>query len=422
MKYTRRDFIKSGAIATTGLALGNSIFGRSSTISQAAVNANEKVLVVVNLFGGNDGVNTVIPLNEYARYLELRGNLAYGLADILPLAGQPDFGLNPGLTEFKNLWDSGKLAIINGVGVPHNAVGKFDHEVSQTEFQTCDIVQNGTSAPTGWLGRYLDTVSIDQITPGINLGGGRLMLTGAVRTPISIGSINSWQLQVSGFDQTARRPAYSAVQNIPNPDGGVAELNRLYRTQALAESQLIRTATAGYVPAVTYPVTGIATKLKECAKIIDANLGGRVLAVGRSGFDTHSGQDEGKAPGVLGEHSIMLKEVADAIGAFYADLVAHNVDQRVLIITISEFGRRAYTNVDDGTDHGLSSLAFAVGSTVNGGIYGTYPSLQSQNLVFSGSTATTTDFRSFYSTVIGNWFGADPVPVVGGNFPLMNFV
>jgi uncharacterized protein (DUF1501 family) len=425
MHFTRRDFIKSGAIATAGLALSNPLLAKTGKAIQTApkvVNANEKVLVVVNLFGGNDGVNTVIPLLEYSQYMTLRGTLGYDLPDILPLSGQPDFGFNPGLTAFQGLFNSGKLAVICGVGVPPNAVGKFDHEVGQNEFQDCDIVRNSVQAPTGWLGRYLDTVPMDQITPGVDFGGGRLMLTGNLRQPISISTINQFQLSVTGFDQTARRASYSNMQNIPHTDGGVGEVNRLYRLDALTQSQIIQAATASYVPAVTYPTTWLGTQLQECAKMIYANLGAQVMAVGIGGFDTHSGQDNGRAPNVLGYHGALLQKVSDAISALYADLVAQNLADRVLIITISEFGRRAYANQDVGTDHGLSSMAFALGNMVTGGIYGTYPSLQDANLVFGGSTATTTDFRSFYSTVIGNYFGADPVPVVGGSFPLLNFV
>jgi uncharacterized protein (DUF1501 family) len=426
MKFTRRDFLRNGAVATAGLALSNPLFGSAKTNLAAnaarSIRANEKVLVVVNLFGGNDGLNTVVPMQEFSQYQALRGALAYDPADLLTLSGEPDFTLNPGMTEFQSLFNNGKLAIINGVGVPHNAVGKFDHEVGQKEFQTCDIVGGGTSVPTGWLGRYLDTVSLDQMNPGVDFGGGRLMLTGNSRAPISISTISGFQLQVGSFDTTARRQTYSTMMNLPNLDGGVAEQNRLYRVDALNQSQIIQTATANYVPAVTYPTTWLGTQLRECAKLINANLGAQVMAVGVGGFDTHSGQDNGRAPGVLGYHATLMKRVSDAIGALYADLVAHGHSNRVLILTISEFGRRAYANQDIGTDHGLSSMAFAVGDPVNGGIYGTYPSLQDANLVFGGSTATTTDFRSFYATIIGNWFNADPVPVIGGNFPLMSFV
>lgn len=428
MNWTRREFIRNCAIAATGLTFNGPAFGAT----RAAVKApsdNEKVVVIVNLYGGNDGINTVIPLSatEYDRYLQLRSTLAYDPSQILPLNGMPDFGLNPGLPAFQSLYNQGRLAIINGVGLPQSSNGLFDHEASQYEFQSCDVMQSGTSQTTGWLGRYLDSVPAGPVSPGIDLGGGKLMLTGAVSQPVSIYTVDDFRLQVSawGDEETLRRAAYENIMNAgPITDSSAAEQNRLYRINALQQSSVIQNAVANYqtTPGVTYPDTWLGYQLRECAKIIYGNIGARALAVGADGYDTHGGQDSGSGPGQLGFHASLLQEVGDAVSALYADLTGLGLSDRVLILTISEFGRRAYENTDQGTDHGLGSIAFALGDMVSGGVYGTYPSLQDQYLVLDGNLDVTTDFRSFYATVIANYLNADPVPVVGGAFPLLGFV
>jgi uncharacterized protein (DUF1501 family) len=426
MKWTRRDFIRNSALAAAGVSLSNPLF--AATKRALAPAANEKVVVVINLFGGNDGVNTVIPLSpvEYNQYRALRPVLGYDQAQILPLSGTPDFGLNPGLTEFQSLYNQGKLAVIGGVGVPDTAVGLFDHEAGQYEFQSCDIVRSGTIQPSGWLGRYLDTVPAGSVSPGIDLGGGRLLVTGLVQQPVSLYTIDDFQLQVSswGSDETARRNAYSNIMNAgPIVDSPVAEQNRQYRVAALQQSTIIQQAVANYSPSVTYPDSWLGYQLRECARIIYGNVGVRALTVGTGGYDTHSGQDAGAGAGTLGYHASLLQDVAEAVAALYQDLVNQNLSNRVLILTISEFGRRVYQNTDDGTDHGFGSVAFAVGDMVNGGdIYGTYPSLQDQFLVMDGNLDVTTDFRSFYATVIDKYLGGDPDLILGDSFAELNFL
>jgi uncharacterized protein (DUF1501 family) len=163
--------------------------------------------------------------------------------------------------------------------------------------------------------------------------------------------------------------------------------------------------------------------MRECARIIYGNVGARALSVGTGGYDTHSGQESGASQSQFGYHAQLLQEVSEAVSAFYADMVGQGMGSRVLILTISDFGRRAYENTDQGTDHGFGSIAFAIGDMVNGGdVYGTYPSVQEANLVLDGSTDVTVDFRSFYTTVMANYLNTDPVPVVGGSFPTLGFL
>jgi uncharacterized protein (DUF1501 family) len=246
------------------------------------------------------------------------------------------------------------------------------------------------------------------------------MLTGASFDPLSIGSIDELRLDLT-FDEVARMGAYRNVMALPN-GSAVGERNRELRVTALAQGETIQNAVAGYVPGVQYPDTNLAFNLRQCAEILVGDLGVYALAVGAGGYDTHGDQNPGSGGGRLGYHDELLQEVSDAIGAFYADLTAHGIAERVLILTISEFGRTAYENGDRGTDHGFSSVAFAIGGTVNGGVYGLYPGLADGQLVFDGLTDVTTDFRSVYSTAFGNFLGVDPVPIVGGSFPVLGFV
>ena len=419
MDLTRRRFIRNSALGAVGLGLVEPILGRTAGSLLAA--ASGRSIVVVNLFGGNDGLNTVVPLDQYDRYRQLRRSLAHRQEDLLPLAGVPDLALNPGLTGIRDLYARGKLAVLAGVGVPAEATGLFDHSAQQFEFQTCDLVRASSGLPpTGWLGRYLDGVPAGVVAPGIDLGGGKLMLTGSVFDPLTIYSIDDLQLQVSQ-DESARRAAYEAVQNIPHADP-VGEHNRELRLAGLAQAEQIRLATEAYVPAVAYPDSYLAYNLQQCAKIISGNLGVQAFCVGTGGFDTHDEQNEGGGGAALGYHDTLLKDVSDALAAFQADLEAHGLSDRVLTLSISEFGRTAYVNGDRGTDHGFSSVAFAIGDAVNGGVYGLYPSLADQHLVFDGLTDVTTDFRSVYSTALASFLETDPVPVVGGTFPLLGYL
>jgi uncharacterized protein (DUF1501 family) len=413
-------------LAAAGMSLSSPLWGSGvkrarQTLAPAVSTPNEKILVVVNLYGGNDGLNTVIPMQEFDRYQQLRPNLGFNTGSLLDLDGQPDFKLRPGMSSFKQLFNSGNLAIVNGVGVPLNATRKYDHEAQQFEFQTCDIVRSSTTIPSGWLGRYCDAVPVGDVPPGIDLGGGRLMLTGQVRPPVSIWTIDDFQLQISGVDsneRAARRATYEAIMNIPHLDP-VGEQNRIYRQDALAQSETILAATDSYPTARDfYPDTWLGYQLREAAKLIYANIGVQGIGVGFGGYDTHSNQDTN------GWHGYLMGNLADSVKALYDDLVNLGLADRVLIATVSEFGRTPWENSDDGTDHGIASSAFVVGTTtnVNGGIYGDYPGLQKSDYDPEDGLITTVDFRSFYATIVANFLGADPVPVVGGSFPILSFV
>jgi uncharacterized protein (DUF1501 family) len=433
MKFNRREFIKTGALAAAALGIGNSLFGATG---QPKVASQYPVLIVVNLEGGNDGVNAVIPLapNEYNRYRDLRPTLGFSQAALSATQLNGSYALSPGLSPFKSLWNSNKLAVVTGVSVPYNAVGQYDHSAGQYEFQSCDVFRDLTSVATGWLGRYLDPYSgpnqpPNTVTPGIDLGGGRLMLTGNVHIPVTISTISDFQLQVSGVTSTARRNAYENIMNNYVPDvldGIVDKQNRDFRRQALSQSALINSATSGYSdsppPGANFPDTWMGRQMWEATKIVLANIGIRAMAIGTGGYDTHSGQntiittsDFGTANEQIEYHQYLLKDASQSIKAAYDYLAAQGASSNVLFLTISEFGRRAEENTGLGTDHGFGSMAFAAGDMVNNGIYGSYPSLNNLYEGYSqndGSLDIGCDFRNMYSDVLNGLYGVDPQPIL----------
>jgi uncharacterized protein (DUF1501 family) len=247
------------------------------------------------------------------------------------------------------------------------------------------------------------------------------MLVGNTCDPLTVNAIEDLALQIS-FDESARHAAYAAVQSTPSANA-VGERHRQVRLQALDQSDRILAAVAGYAPLANYPAdSSLAFYLQQCAKIVWGDLGVRGLCVGLGGFDTHADQDDGRSNNDLGYHALLLKDLADSVAAFQADLVAHGLADRVLVLTVSEFGRTPFENGTSGSDHGFGSVAFAIGDSVNGGIYGTYPGLNDNQLVFDGNIDVTTDFRSVYATALGNFMNADPVPSVGGSFPMLGYV
>ncbi len=420
----RRTFLKNSILTAIGVGFGSG-FGQSALAQSdrfsGTVQANtDKVVVAINLFGGNDGLNTVVPLGQYARYLELRPTLALTQSELLPVAGGA-VALNPGMTQLQSLFNNNKVAIIQGVGFPRNGVGLFDHERSQFGFQSGYTNGAATNA-TGWLGRYLESIGGTMISPGVDFGGGGLLLRGTTKIPLAIDSIESFDLYPGDSeDWDLRRQTYQQMMNVAIPASPVGEFNRNQRKRALEQSTIVQQQAGNYVPAVQYPAGNrVADKLKECAAMIKADLGVRALSVGFGGFDTHDTQNQ-KNPGELGYHDFLLKTVSDAVSAFQSDLEAQGLAGRVLTVIFSEFGRTPNENTNFGTDHGFASLMFVVGSTVQGGLYGQYPSLN-ENDFFYDNLDVNTDFRSVYATILERFYGVNPVSILGQSFPAIQFL
>lgn len=431
MKVSRRSFVTRSAITMVGLGFSSPLVRAVPARTRAAGSSSKRVLVVVNLDGGNDGLNTVVPLPQYDRYRSMRRTLAVDRDRLLRLSNAPDVALNPFMTSLADLYDDGRVAVVNGFGPPLDAPGLLDHFRGQLRIQTGDAVAPERS-PTGWIGRALDLSGEGLVAPAVEFGGGRRMLTGDLalrasgvrRELLSVRSVENVGI-VLPEDSDALHRAYDNIQRIEVPGGGVADRARRLRKQFVDQAAIIKERTAGYVPAVTYPGAidaPLGFALGQCARLISADIGVRAIAVGSSGFDTHAAQNDGGTASEPGGHDFLLQSVSDGLGLFYADLAAHGLANDVLTLVMSEFGRRPRENAQRGTDHGIASVAFVVGGSVRGGVYGEYPSLDDDRLVQGENLATTTDFRSVFATILARFFDQDPGPVLDYDGPLLGFL
>lgn len=398
--FSRRDFLKSSSM----IALGSSVPGFLSRTAAQAPTANQPgardtILVVVQLTGGNDGLNTVIPYND-PEYARLRPTLRQPADQVRRIDDR--LGLHPNMTGFADLLQDQALCIVQGVGYPNP---------SQSHFRSMDIWQAANmdaELTEGWIGKALRNVpgavsfhlaSVNETAP--------LALTGApVRVP-SITTLNDFQLRLEASSATDRQEQQSLRDAVSSGAGQGSLLDFVQRTAAntYASSRRLREVGRTYEPRVPYPATGLANHLKLAAQLIDAGLGARLFYVTIDGFDTHAGQ----AP----LHANLMREVSDGITAFFRDLAARGQRDRVLVMTFSEFGRRARENGSRGTDHGSAAPMMLIGGRVKPGIVGAHPSLTELE---QGNLRHHTDFRRVYATVLERWLGLASRPILGLGF------
>ena len=407
MLISRRQFLKSSMVAVPAAAVMPAVFSRAVAAAiheqqSATAPMGNRTLVVVQMAGGNDGLNTIVPAND-SRYYELRGPLAIPQNDVLAIDGQA--GFHPSLTAFKELWDEDVLAVVEGVGYPDQS---FSHFESMDIWQTASTGRKGYD---GWLGRYLDGITAEQEDAFLALVADsrmpRALVTSNVAVPL-VESVDAYKLQDdprNAWNRQARTEAlFGLYASAPGATRFGALLDNTVRA-AQRSSDAVQRARARYEPAVEYGDSALAQSLRLIAEAIDADLGLRVGHVRIGGFDTHAAQE--------GRHESLLAETADAMLTFYRDLQAHGHENDVVMMTWSEFGRRVTGNASDGTDHGSAGPMFVVGSPVAGGFYGERPSLASldqNNLRF------TTDFRQVYASVLEGWLGAPSDDVLAGRF------
>lgn len=403
----RRKFIQNAfpaAAMIPGLMNGFPIraLGAENSFLQTAMMPGidtDKVLVIVQLSGGNDGLNTVIPISTYRDYQNARKNIAIPQEKILRLDGVDRTGLHPALAPFQQLYNNGMMNIIQAVGYPSP---NFSH------FRATDIWMSGSDSNieinTGWVGRYLD-----QEFPGFPNG----YPTTAMPDPlaIQIGAITSLTCQgpsVSmGMSLTDPASFYKLVENqvdtAPNtPMGDELSYVRQIARQTNKYGDRIRTAAASVTTQGTYPNNSLAAQLKIVARLIKGGLKTRVYMVSYGGFDTHANQVVASDT-TTGSHANLLNAVSSSIKAFMDDLKGLGVDDRVLGMTFSEFGRRIRSNASIGTDHGSSAPLFLFGKNVMGGLTGENPFI-SPNPTVGENIPYQYDFRSIYASVLQQWF------------------
>jgi uncharacterized protein (DUF1501 family) len=412
MKHTRREIMKVGLGALPLISIGSSMPLFVSRLAMAQTQpatqvSDDNVLVVVQLSGGNDGLNTVIPFANDA-YLKSRPTLA--LKERL-LKVNDELALNPGLEALKRRFDEGTLAIISGCGYPNP---------NRSHFESMDIwhtANPGGGTKGGWLGHYLDHALRGTSNPlaAVNIGTAlpQALVNDAAPVP-SIQSISDFSVQTdpgTPFDAELEQQIIRDLNAVKEASPAMQFLQR-QSTNAIVASEQIRRLTEGYKPDASYP-PGLGERLRLIAQIICGNFGTRVFYCEIGGFDTHSNQ--------LAGHENLLKQVGDSIDAFLTDMNAKGYGRKVSVMCFSEFGRRVAQNDSNGTDHGTAGPMFVVGSAVKGGLHGAYPSLAPDD-VADGDLKFTTDFRRVYATLLERWLNADSAAVLGNKFEPVEFL
>jgi uncharacterized protein (DUF1501 family) len=417
MKLSRRAMIKDGMLAVSAGMVMPAIFSRgvASAMSQSldgsriAQTATDRILIVVQMAGGNDGLNTVVPYTD-PLYIKMRPTLGIAQSKVLTLDTR--LGLHPNLAPLKKLWDAGHMAVVEGVGYPNQSLSHFQ---AMDIWQTLDLSGNGSD---GWLGKLVAGLVDQQGHPfkSLDIGVQTAQALQSITTQVpTVSSVKAYAIAPDPADGDGGNARLQALMNLYNSYPKTAPYAALLDTTALSAqdgSRQLRQADTTYHPAVTYPTGPFAAGLKILAEAIVQDLGLRVGYVTLGGFDTHAGQSA--------THDALMTTLANGLSAFYNDLAGHGKADKVVIMTWSEFGRRVEENGSLGTDHGTSAPMFVLGTPINKGIFGEPPSLSS--LDQNGNLKYTVDFRSVYATVLDRWMGASSKDVLGADFGAQNFL
>ena len=374
-----------------------------------AENGNgKKSVVVLQLSGGNDALNTVIPYADQ-NYYDNRQYLGIPENEVLHLDDK--LGLNPAMGPIKSLWDEGKVAVINGIGYP---------SPNRSHFRSMDVwhtAEPNDIAPEGWLGqavRDLDPKGENVVT-GVNFGRGLPRAMYAKDVPVaSVGNLDTYGLMPDIKDERDRAIALEAFSQIYGGSGKdtISQFISQVGMDALKGADILRTAPAAYSSSIEYADNPIAENMKNIARVMSADVGTRIFYTQHGSFDTHANE--------LASHAKLWSDVSTAVADFMDDLKEQGKDKDTVVLMFSEFGRRIRDN-GAGTDHGSGGVAFVIGGDVNGGFYGDFPSLRDEDQL-EGDMHFSNDFRLTYSTILDRWLGLDPVSITNGNFEQFDFV
>jgi uncharacterized protein (DUF1501 family) len=411
MAVTRREFMRGGVAAFT-VSFAAPAFLCDLARAQGSSRRN---LVVLYLSGGNDALSTLIPYND-SFYTSRRSTLAVAAGNVLQIgsdrSGVP-LGLHPRLGGLKQIFDAGRLAIVQRTGYPNS---------SRSHFLGTDIWSTGDPGSpqgTGWLGRYLDTLPgpIDPLV-GWNTAREtpRTLVSRTVGVP-AIPSVAGYAFASPNSGNEAlleRSTAASIASHVPIDRPNLAFVNG---SAISALATLDRVAqVAAYAPSVTYPNNGFGQALRAVAGAMSRGIGTKIFWVQTGGYDTHAGQNTNN-----GAYANLMSMLNDGLTAFYNDLRNQGLLGDTVILQFSEFGRRINENGSNGTDHGAGGLMMAIGGSIRGGIYGSAANLNpvpdNPTLENNGNDVRfETDFRSVYAKIIDSWLGADSAGILGGNF------
>jgi uncharacterized protein (DUF1501 family) len=414
MSTTRRDFLKSAVGMAAGLSVPATVpaFFHRAAWAAAATEPTDRVLVVVQLSGGNDGLNTVVPYGDDAygrsrRTLRLSGSEVHKIDEMV--------GFHPQMPAFHEMFREGQLSVVQGVGYPKN---DRDHEGAMRDWHTAR--PGDTTCQTGWVGRTLDVVK-ETRTSGISGA-----LVASAPQPFALNARGAVVPSVTQLQNLVFResPAEKSGVSEFRGDGGrqdqakLADLVRHGMNEAKIVNQHIQERLADSRGAGDYPSLGLAQQLQTAAQLIRANLGIRILFAecgssggGIGGFDNHANQRD--------NHASLLRELSLSLKAFVDDLQRQQLLDRVLVMTFSEFGRTLAENGRRGTGHGAAAPVFLAGGSLKGGFVGERPSLTDLE---QGAPKHHTDYRQLYATVLDQWLQLDSEAVLGARYtPLKLF-
>lgn len=414
----RRDFLKAGLVfgaGAAGLAAGYAAvpdaFARAVYAAKKEGVTNDNILVMIQLAGGNDGLRTVVPIAD-PKLHDLRPKLAGSMvSQALQLNNQ--YGLNHSLSGIKGLWDKGKVAIVQGVGYPNPT---FSHFESIRIWETGDPTRRQVD---GWLGRTLATSYDTNGHPLTGCACGATDVPGALRDLQATLTVIQNQKTFGFTGGTEVEAAVGALyKGTPGIYGALFDTAIATANESMAT---LRTSNASYKPMADYSdkvklvyssKNQLSAALQLAAELIVTGTGVKLLHVTLGGFDTHYTE--------LNRHDDLMGYLDSAVDAFYQDLAAHNMADKVLIATWSEFGRRPKENASGGTDHGAAAPLLLIGDPVKGGLYGQEPSLT--NLDATGNLKYSVDFRSVYQEILSGHLGADAGKILGASYEHIPFL
>ena len=369
-----------------------------------AVSKKDPVLVVVELKGGNDFMNTIIPYTAGV-YYDSRPVVGLKEEEVLPL--NDTLAWNPNVEPLKDMYDQGEVAIVQGIGYPDSSRSHFR---AMDVWHTCEPIEIGTE---GWVGRVIRELDPNgqNVLTGVSFGKGlprALALSGVPAT--SVDNLDTYGLMTDIEADPQRLQALEIFKEMYSPAIGTGVvMDYLSQTglDVIKGSDELKKAPAMYTSEVEYESNPIAKSLRDVARVHLADLGTRVFYTQHGGYDHHANE--------VPSHPKLLKELSGAIRDFFKDLRDHNASDEVVMLVFSEFGRRIRDNAS-GTDHGTGGGAFIIGDHVQGGLYAEYPSLDPARWANGEDLEQTIDFRGIYGTVLEQWMGLDPVPIVDGSF------
>jgi len=415
---TRREFIQKGLtivamgstapsfLTRTALVMANP-FDIAQVTSRPGV-PDDNILVVVQMGGGNDGLNTLVPLNDDA-YYRARPRLAIPRREVIQVSSE--FGLHPKMGKFKEMLDRGVAAVIQGVGYPNPSRSHFK---SMEIWHTAD--PEGRVMRVGWIGRYFDSkcpVCVEP-TAGVNVGSSMplaMRADGGQGVALENPDTFQWMPSLEGVGAREERELFKLL-NAPAPnEPGTIDFLRHTAMNAVLSSERVREAVRQYKGGIDYPNNRFSYSMRLIAQMIAGRLPTKVYYAHMTGFDTHASQQ--------GVHDTLLEQLSTGVDAFYRDLEVQGNADRVLVVAFSEFGRRVAENGSGGTDHGTAAPMFVFGKRVRPGIHGRQPSLTD---LTDGDLRHGVDFRSVYATVLDRWLGTDPSKILGSEFERVPFL